>query len=136
LTEERHSGWGISLDQQVAKYVTLFSRIGFSTDGGVNFDRAYTLGTQFDGGMWGRENDRVGLAVGRLEASSESGMTGNETPVELYYAWQVNEHLQLAPTCNGSASPAATRAPGTSPSGACAPRCLTECPVEALASPG
>jgi high affinity Mn2+ porin len=112
LTEERHSGWGISLDQQVAKYVTLFSRIGFSTDGGVNFDRAYTLGTQFDGGMWGRENDRVGLAVGRLEASSESGMTGNETPVELYYAWQVNEHLQLSPNLQWIGEPGGDKSAG------------------------
>lgn len=97
-TEERHSGWGISLDQQVAEHVTLFSRIGISTDGEVGFDRAYTLGAQFDGGMWGRENDRIGLAVGLLQASKESGEKGDERPVEFYYAWQVNDHLQLAPS--------------------------------------
>ena len=98
VTEERHSGWGISLDQQVAEHVTLFSRLGFSTKGQVNFDRAYTLGAQFDGGLWGRDNDRIGLAVGRLEASKESGLGGAETPVELYYAWQVNDHLQISPS--------------------------------------
>jgi high affinity Mn2+ porin len=97
VTEERHSGWGISLDQQIAEHVTLFSRLGFSTKGEVGFDRAYTLGAQFDGGLWGRADDRIGLAVGRLEATKASGMSGNETPVELYYAWQVNDHLQLSP---------------------------------------
>jgi carbohydrate-selective porin OprB len=97
VTEETHSGWGISLDQQVAEHVTLFSRVGFSTDGEVNFDRAYTLGAQLDGGMWGRENDRIGLAVGWLEASKESGEKGTEMPVELYYAWQLNDQLQISP---------------------------------------
>ena len=110
--EETHSGWGISLDQQVAKYVTLFSRLGFSTKGHVNFDRAYTLGAQFDGGMWGRDNDSIGLAVGRLEASSESGMDDNETPVELYYAWQVNEHLQLSPNLQWIGDPGGDKTAG------------------------
>jgi hypothetical protein len=95
---ERHTGWGISLDQQIADGVTLFSRIGFSTKGEVNFDRAYTLGAQFDGTLWGRESDRVGLAAGWLEASDESGMTGTETPVELYYVWQLNDHIHLSPS--------------------------------------
>lgn len=98
VTEERHDGWGISLDQQVVGHVTLFSRLGFSTRGEVAFDRAYTLGAQFDGGLWGRDNDRIGLAVGWLKASDESGLTGTETPVELYYAWQLNDQVQLTPS--------------------------------------
>ncbi|MEW6678448.1 MAG: carbohydrate porin [Pseudomonadota bacterium] len=105
VTEERHSGWGISLDQQIAEHVTLFSRLGFSTKGEVGFDRAYTLGAQFDGGLWGRADDRIGLAVGRLEATKASGMSGNETPVELYYAWQVNDHLLLSPNLHWIGEP-------------------------------
>ena len=95
---ERHTGWGISLDQQLTDHVTLFSRLGFSTQGKVLFDRAYTLGAQFDGGLWGRGNDRIGLAAGWLKASDESGMTGTEKPVELYYAWQLNDQIQLTPS--------------------------------------
>jgi hypothetical protein len=97
VTQERHTGWGVSVDQQVAEHVTLFSRLGFSTRGEVNFDRAYTLGAQLDGGLWGRENDRIGLAAGWLKASNESGMSGTEKPLELYYAWQLNDHIQLSP---------------------------------------
>jgi len=97
VTRERHTGWGVSIDQQVADHMTLFTRIGQSTKGEVNFGRAFTLGTQLDGGLWGRENDRLGLAAGWLEASNESGMTGTEKPIELYYAWQVNDHIQISP---------------------------------------
>ncbi len=96
-TEERHTGWGFSIDQQVANHVTMFSRVGRSTKGEVLFDRAYTLGAQLDGGLWGRENDRIGLAAGWLRASKESGLGGTEKPMELYYAWQINDHIQLSP---------------------------------------
>jgi carbohydrate-selective porin OprB len=100
--EGRHSGWGVSIDQQVADHVTLFTRVGRSTDGDVAFDRAYTLGAQFDGGLWGRESDRIGLAAGWLETSDEyeqaTGNTGTETPVELYYVWQLNDQIHLSPS--------------------------------------
>lgn len=98
VTKERHTGWGVSLDQRVTGHITLFGRLGFSTRGEVNFDRAYTFGAQIDGGLWGRQNDRIGLAAGWLKASDESGLRGTEKPLELYYAWQVNEHIQLSPS--------------------------------------
>lgn len=94
---DRHTGWGISLDQEVTPHVALFSRLGFSTDGEVAVDRAFTLGAQFAGAAWGRENDRIGLAYGWMNASDESGFDGSERALELYYAWQVNDHLSLSP---------------------------------------
>ena len=96
-SRDRHSGWGVSLDQDVAPHIALFSRIGFSTDGDVPVDRAFTLGAQFAGAAWGLENDRIGLAYGWMKASDESGYDGSEEVLELYYAWQVNEHLSLSP---------------------------------------
>lgn len=95
---ERHSGWGISVDQQLAGHVTLFGRIGHSTKGEVLVDRAYTLGAQFDGGLWGREADRIGLATGWLKASDESGLDRTERPTELYYVLQLNDHIHLSPS--------------------------------------
>lgn len=103
--QERHTGWGVSFDQQVTEHVTLFSRIGITTKGQVAFDRAFTLGAQLDGGLWGRENDRIGVAAGWLDASQESGMTGSEKPVELYYAWQLNDNLQLSPSVHWIGEP-------------------------------
>ncbi|MEW6118774.1 MAG: carbohydrate porin [Pseudomonadota bacterium] len=97
-TVERHSGWGVSADQQVASHITLFGRIGHSTKGEVLVDRAYTLGAQFDGGLWGREADRIGLATGWLKASDESGLGRTERPTELYYVWQLNDQVHLSPS--------------------------------------
>jgi hypothetical protein len=100
--DEKHNGWGLSFDQQVAAHTTLFARYGNSTKGHLNFDRAYTLGAQIDGGVWGREGDRLGLAYGALKTSSEyvnagSG-SGSEKIYELFYAWQANDSLQLTPS--------------------------------------
>jgi high affinity Mn2+ porin len=112
--EEKHAGWGISLDQQVAAHTTLFARFGDSTKGNLNFDSAYTLGAQIDGGAWGREGDRIGMAYGALSTSSEyrtagSG-SGSEKIYELFYAWQANDSLQITPSLQFINNPAGTGA--------------------------
>jgi len=109
--EEKHSGWGISIDQQVTARTTLFARYGDSTKGNMNFDRAYTLGAQFDGSAWGREGDRIGLAYGALSTSSDyraanMGFTGSEKIYELFYAWQANDSLQITPSLQFIDNPA------------------------------
>lgn len=114
---ERHSGFGFSVDQQVAQHLTLFARYGYSTHGLVKFDGAYTLGGQLEGAAWGRANDRVGLALSWLipsrefkasapvldadaDASPDFGFTPNgaEKQVELFYSWQVNDNFRLSPS--------------------------------------
>jgi len=108
--EEKHAGWGISLDQQVTSHTTLFARYGDSTKGNLNFDRAYTLGAQIDGGAWGRAGDRIGLAYGALSTSSEYRNAGNgsgsEKIYELFYAWQANDPFQLSPSVQWISRPA------------------------------
>jgi hypothetical protein len=114
--EEKHAGWGISLDQQVTAHTSLFARYGHSTKGNLNFDSAYTLGAQFDGGAWGREGDRIGLAYGALSTSSEyrnagsSGVakSGSEKIYELFYAWQANDSLQVTPNLQFIDNPSGT----------------------------
>ena len=73
-----------------------------NTTGVVSFDRTWTVGGEFNGRNWHRANDRIGLAVGRLRASEEYVRTGSgsgaETNAELFYAWQLNDHLQLTPS--------------------------------------
>jgi len=116
--EEKHAGWGLSLDQQIASHATLFARYGHSTEGNLNFDRAFTLGGKLAGGVWGRENDRIGLAVGALKTSAEyrnaaSGgvaKSGSEKIYELFYAWQANDHLQITPSLQFIDNPAGTGA--------------------------
>jgi high affinity Mn2+ porin len=123
-TTEIHVGWGISLDQKVTEHLALFSRYGHSSKGRVRFDRALTLGGQLSGDGWGRQKDRLGLAWGWLSASRhfkadaptldadadgkpDFGFTptGAEREVELFYAWQLNDHLQLSPNLQWIARP-------------------------------
>ncbi len=108
--EEKHSGWGISLDQQVTPHATVFARYGHSSKGNLNFDRAYTLGGQLAGSLWGRDSDRIGLAYGALKTSAEfrnvgSG-SGSEKLYELFYAWQANDALQITPSLQFIDNPA------------------------------
>jgi hypothetical protein len=89
-SSEKHSGFGLSVDQQVAGDITLFARYGDSTKGTLAFDKAFTLGAQFSGAIWGRNDDRIGIAYGFME-----GADADEKPLELYYALQLNEHVAL-----------------------------------------
>lgn len=103
VTEERHAGWGVSLDQQVGDHLALFGRYGQSSSGQVGFDRALTLGGQLDGSGWGRADDRVGLALGWLRSSADyralnPGFSGAEKQAELYYVWQANDQFHLSPS--------------------------------------
>ena len=114
---ESHTGIGFSIDQQVSRHITLFSRYGYSLDGKVKFDWAFTLGGQLGGASWGRAADRVGLAFGWLNPSSkfkaaaptldadgdgnlDFGFTPSnaENQAELFYAWQINKNFQLTPS--------------------------------------
>ena len=113
---ERQSGWGLSVDQPVTETATLFVRYGQATEGNVRFDHAVTAGLELSGAAWGREKDRLGFAGGWLSASKgfeadsptldRDGLdgpdfgyaaSGAERLAELYYAWQVNDHLEVTP---------------------------------------
>jgi uncharacterized protein YoaH (UPF0181 family) len=113
---ERQSGWGLSVDQQVTPSTTLFVRYGHSTAGRVRFDQALTAGLELGGAAWGRGKDRLGIAGGWLRASREFSADapvldadgvegpdfgylpdGAEHLAELYYAWHLNDHLELTP---------------------------------------
>lgn len=111
-TEESHRGWGISLDQMVTGNTTLFARYGHSTKGTLAFDRAFTLGSVIGGAGWGRENDRLGMAVGWLKSSDEyqianPGFSGTEKNAELFYVWQFNDQVHLSPSLQWIGRPGA-----------------------------
>lgn len=123
---ERHSGWGLSIDQQVTASTTLFVRYGHSTAGRVRFDQALTAGLELSGAAWGRGKDRLGLAGGWLSASGDFSADapvldsdgvggpdfgyrpdGAERLAELYNAWHVNDHLELMPDLQWISRPGA-----------------------------
>lgn len=110
--QEKHAGWGISLDQQITPEATLFARYGHSTQGALQFDRAFTLGGQMQGKAWGRADDRLGLAFGWLSSSdayrtANPGFSGSERITELFYVWQANEQFHLSPSVQWISNPSA-----------------------------
>src|SRR5512139_3804572 len=115
-SSERHSGWGLSADQQVTETATLFARYGHAVHGRVRFDRVVTVGLELSGAAWARESDRLGFAGGWLRASKRFELdaptldadgldgpdfgyaaSGAEQLAEIYYAWHANAHLALTP---------------------------------------
>lgn len=66
---ERQSGWGLSADQRMGDGVTAFGRYGQMIKGSVPFDRAVTLGAEFNGSYWNRGADAIGVAGGWLRSS-------------------------------------------------------------------
>ncbi len=130
-TVTAHSGVGLSLNQQVADYATLFLRGGLQTEGTVTFDRTLTLGGEWGGSYWGRGADALGIALGWLKISDDfrqASLTldadgdgrpdygyqadGSEQIAELYYRYRLNDQFELSPNLqyvrnpggNGSAS--------------------------------
>ncbi|MGB0129491.1 MAG: carbohydrate porin [Rhodocyclaceae bacterium] len=103
----RHSGLGASIDQKLTEDLTLFSRLGYHGSGKVRFDRALTLGAELAGKGWGRPDDALGLALGRLRTSSDYRRdsadidgyraAGYEDQAELFYRYKFNEAVELTP---------------------------------------
>jgi len=111
-----HTGVGLSLNQQVADYTTLFLRAGWQTKGVVTFDRTLTLGGEWSGSDWDRGADALGIAVGWLQASAEFrqasltldgdadgkldygySASGSEQVVEFYYRYRLNRQFEISP---------------------------------------
>lgn len=107
--EQRHSGYGISVDQKLGREWNLFGRWGQRTSGSGPFDRALTLGFEHGGRLWGRGRDAVGVAYGLLDTSSGwRGLTadgtlvgyaasGRERTLELYYRYKLNDKIEITP---------------------------------------
>lgn len=119
-SEARHGGFGISADQRVADSLTLFARYGHQTSGSVRFSRALTVGGELDGSGWGRGADGLGMAVGMLRTSGRFaaasaadtvaygyGARGAERLGELYYRIHLNDHVEVTPSLQYIARPAA-----------------------------
>jgi carbohydrate-selective porin OprB len=105
VTDEDNHGCGLSFDQEIAQFVTLFARYGVQRERVSPVERAWSAGLQCAGGFYGRDDDVFGLAYGvallgddweQLE-QADGNRTGDESHLELYYRLAVNEHLSLSP---------------------------------------
>lgn len=102
IDTERHSGWGVSVDQRIGDGMTLFGRYGHQVDGNVRFDRALTLGTELNGSYWNRGGDAIGLAAGWLKTSRDYrnfAAVGNVEQIgEVYYRYRISKQFELSPS--------------------------------------
>lgn len=119
-SEARHNGFGVSIDQRVTDTLTLFGRYGQQISGSVRFNRALTVGGELDGSAWGRGSDGLGMALGLLRTSGSFAATsaaeidtyghaarGSERIGELYYRVHLNKHVEITPSLQYIARPAA-----------------------------
>jgi high affinity Mn2+ porin len=131
----KHTGFGISADQRFGDGITVFGRYGQITKGSVPFDRALTVGSEFNGSYWNRAGDAIGLAMGWMRASNDYRMAGGthdllgndndptaaapladninfnprgaEKVAELYYRYRLTKQFELSPNFQWIARPAA-----------------------------
>lgn len=114
---ERHTGWGLSMDQRIGDGMTLFARYGQQTTGRVTFDRAVTVGAEANGSYWSRGGDSLGLALGwlrtsdayhdyrRNDAADPRFLSDPEQVAELYYRYRVAKQFELSPSLQWIANP-------------------------------
>jgi hypothetical protein len=129
---QRHSGFGLSLDQRYGDAFTFYGRYGHQLSGDVRFNRALTLGAEIGGEYWDRSADAIGLSVGWLRSSSGFAAasatldadgdgvpdygyaaTANERVAELYYRYRVSKQFELSPDLQLIASPGGNPAAAT-----------------------
>ena len=108
ITHNRN-GWGggLSLDQAIHPYISLFARFGYQDKEVYEFAWVWSVGAEVRGGCWGREEDAIGAAFGMAmisEAykdfkgfSNQPWFKENESHLELYYRFQLNEHTAISP---------------------------------------
>jgi hypothetical protein len=104
-SQSRHVGWGLSADQQVGDTLSLFGRYGRRIRGHGEFDAALTLGLAVSGAPWGRADDAIGLAGGRLLTDDAYGRAREEETavspssaeriVEVFYRIAVSRYFQI-----------------------------------------
>lgn len=129
----KHAGIGLSMDQKVDDYVTLFARYGYELKGNPRFDQSLSIGGEVGGSYWGRGTDGLGLALVASHTNKtfrdQSATLDNDndgTPdfgykaeafeqlAELYYRYRLTPNFELTPDVQ------MIRHPGGDPSSAIA----------------
>ena len=105
---ESSHGYGVSFDQEITPAIGVFARYGwqdpkvFLNDADFSLEKSFSFGPQVKGALWGRKDDVVGFAYGRIFASKEykeaTGRLGRpENHLECYYNCRLNKHFSLSP---------------------------------------
>src|SRR3990170_2574001 len=102
---EENTGFGFSLDQEVADDIGLFARYAMQDeDHEENLVKsAISGGVSLSGSLWDRKNDVVGIAYGILSVNDKApdiaaiSNSGDEGHFEIYYKLGFSDHFTLTP---------------------------------------
>jgi hypothetical protein len=87
---ERLSALTLSFDQQLGKIIGAFLRLGIQDDNAsVIWEKLYSGGFNISGGIWGREQDNIGIAVAYLDDGKTD--LDNSLVAEAYVRFVLNE---------------------------------------------
>jgi carbohydrate-selective porin OprB len=128
----RKYGFGVNLEQNVARYLTAFARFGWNNGKTESFvyteiDQTYQVGLGANGTLWRRRQDRAGVAfvtsgiskdhqnyladggLGFLLGDGKLINYGRENVIETYYTTHLWRGLYLAPGFQRIVSPGYNR---------------------------
>lgn len=97
MGEEKLSGFGLSIDQQINETVGMFARIGLQDDKTpVDHDQMISFGVSINGKQWNRADDHIGIGVAFLRgARSESSDIKDTKAFETYYRYMFSNYFDL-----------------------------------------
>ncbi len=114
VTTAKHTGLGVSADQRVGDGVNVFARYGQLTKGELPFDKALSVGAEFNGSYWGRGGDAIGVGGSWLKSGKTyragtfapdldgDGLpdftpSGAEKVAEIYYRYRISPQFEITP---------------------------------------
>lgn len=99
------SGIAISIDQHITSNLVAFARWGMGDEKITDFDQFLSLGIGIES-PFGRESDL--FAIGMAWADPSDPAVDQETIVEAFYRYQLNELMQITPSVQAIINPAAS----------------------------
>lgn len=92
--QEPLTGLFLSFDQALGEVLGVFFRAGWDlTDAAGTYQSGYEGGFDFNGAVWGRQGDRVGIAYGHAHGGNSDIFQSDV--VETYCRFAVNDSLAL-----------------------------------------
>jgi len=93
---ERLSGIGISIDQQLNDTVGVFARAATqSDDAAIDHDEMISFGLNIMGTNWNRPNDSIGIGMGYLNGAKNSGIK-DTVAAEAYYQYLLTDNIDVS----------------------------------------
>jgi hypothetical protein len=109
--KDRLAAVTLSFDQQFGDIVGAFIRIGLQDDkAAVEWEKLYSGGINVSGGLWGRQQDNIGIGVAYLDGGNQD--LDDSLVAEAYVRFVLNQFLATTLDCqylkddvNGSKNP-------------------------------